>query len=423
MAKKRKAIRPRREFTRRQLARWQRQKKRQRIIFITGVTTIIAVLLLVLVGWYVSSYRPLQQTVIKVNGTEFSMKYYVELLKLYSSGQRPQDLPLVANAVANGIQRDALIRQAALKLGVRVSDEEVKKQLKDAKLPNDRVHWDLISNQLLAKKLQDEYFDKQVPATADQAHILAMLLESKNQAEAVRARLEKGESFAGLASELSLDDFSKKKKGDIGSHPQSVFADLLSSPVPGDYAFGAEAGMLSQPRYDAEVNKQVGYWLVKVLKKENASEEAGVNAMLLGSETEAQEIRAKLEAGQDLATLAKEFSQLSGAKENGGDLGQIAKGTMSQVVDKYVFDPATSLGTISQPLRDTTVTTTGGYWLIKVLEKNTNKPVDEDDRSKLRTEAYNDWVSSLLVNPANTVESYLDNDKIAFALLQVTRGR
>ncbi len=421
MARKRKATKPPREITRRQLARWQRQKKRQRLVFIVGIATIIAALLLVLVGWFTTSYRPLHQTVVKVNDTEFNLKYYVELFKLYSRGQQPQDLAFLANDLVSNIQREELIRQEALKLGIRVSDEEVKAQLKNAGLPDDRVYWNLISSQLLAKKLQDEYFDKQVPAAAEQVHMLAMLLETKSQAEAVRARLEKGESFADLAGELSLSDFSKKGKGDIGSHPQSIFADLLGSPVPSDYAFGAEAGMLSQPRYDAEVHKQVGYWLVKVLEKKAASEEARVNVVLLGSETEAREIRAKLEVGQDFATLAKEFSQLEGAEDNGGDLGPITKGTTTQVIDQYIFDSATKLGTVSQPIRDTTVVTRGGYWLVKVLERIANKPINEDDRSRLKAKAFNEWVVSLLANPANSVETYLDKDKIAFAIQQVTK--
>ncbi len=38
MAKKKKAEKPRREFTKRQLSQWERQKKRQRIIFGIGMT-------------------------------------------------------------------------------------------------------------------------------------------------------------------------------------------------------------------------------------------------------------------------------------------------------------------------------------------------------------------------------------------------
>ena len=39
---------------------------------------------------------------------------------------------------------------------------------------------------------------------------------------------------------------------------------------------------------------------------------------------------------------------------------------MSAAFDEYVFDPETQLSAISDPIRDDTVTTKGGYWLVKV---------------------------------------------------------
>ena len=61
MAKKKKAEKPQREMTKRQLAQWQREKRRQRIIFGAGIFIIAAIILMVLVGWYASEYRPLHQ--------------------------------------------------------------------------------------------------------------------------------------------------------------------------------------------------------------------------------------------------------------------------------------------------------------------------------------------------------------------------
>jgi hypothetical protein len=55
--KKRKAEKPPREYTRRQLSQFQRQKRRQRIVFITGVSIIAAIVLIVLVGWFIGEYQ------------------------------------------------------------------------------------------------------------------------------------------------------------------------------------------------------------------------------------------------------------------------------------------------------------------------------------------------------------------------------
>ena len=42
-----------------------------------------------------------------------------------------------------------------------------------------------------------------------------------------------------------------------------------------------------------------------------------LEVFLLGSRQEAEEIRAKIEAGEDFGALAKEYSQDSGSKEQG----------------------------------------------------------------------------------------------------------
>jgi len=82
LAKKKKAEKPQREFTRRQLSHLQKQRRRQRIIFYGGISVIAAVVIIILVGWVVGEYIPVHRTVIKVNDTEFSMSYYIDVLEI-----------------------------------------------------------------------------------------------------------------------------------------------------------------------------------------------------------------------------------------------------------------------------------------------------------------------------------------------------
>ncbi|GAI16299.1 unnamed protein product, partial [marine sediment metagenome] len=163
--------------------------------------------------------------------------------------------------------------------------------------------------ELLRSKLLDKHFEQTVPVFAEQRRIIAMFLESESQATEVRARLEAGEDFAELAGELSLDGFSKDEKGDLGWHPEDVLAELLATSIPGEHAFGSEVEVLSQPIYDETNTKGVGYWLVKILDRTQEPEQVHIQAILLGSEQEAQDVRVRLEAGEDFATLAQELSQ------------------------------------------------------------------------------------------------------------------
>jgi len=237
-----------------------------------------------------------------------------------------------------------------------------------------------------------------------------------------RRQPNSSENFTALAEEFSLDYYTKNNKGDLGWHPESILAELLGSSVPGEYAFGSEVGVLSQPRYDGEIYKGVGYWLVMVLEREEETD-AQVQAILLGSEEEAQGVRARLEAGEDLATLAEELSQYEESRKQGGELGVVSKGEMSPAVDEFIFNAEMELEIWSEPIRDDTVETKGGYWLIKVLDRDDNRQLDVDDRDNLLNKAFSEWVSLLWANSADGVDdSYLDYERKIWAIERVTKG-
>ncbi len=423
MAKK-KIEKPRREVTKRQLSHWQRQKKRQRIIRGLGIFIVATVLGIMGAGWYIGYYQPSHQVVIRVNNTEFNMNYYIEMLKFYGEGWPVQYMDTVANEVVIVIERNELVRKGALGLGIVVSDKEVDEELKSHDPPFNDVHRDIIRTQMVIDKLLDRHFEQTVPVLAEQRHIMAMFLESESQTTEVRARVEAGEDFAELAGELSLDSFSKDEKGDLGWHPEDILAELLATSIPGGHAFGAEVGVLSQPIYDETKTKSVGYWLVKILDRQQEPEQVHIQAILLGSKEEAQDIRARLEAGEDFAALAEEFSQHEATRGNGGDFDWLSLEDAMQgsafAAWADIFELET--GAISEPIPDDTQVTTGGYWLLKVLDKEDDKQISDDDRNLLKTNALNEWVFSLWSDPGNEVNSYLTDEMREWAIEKATEG-
>ncbi len=114
------------------------------------------------------------------------------------------------------------------------------------------------------------------------------------------------------------------------------------------------------------------------------------------------------------AKPAKELSQHEPSKESGGDLGWVAADAMSGPLNFFI--ETGELETLSKPIRDDTVTTKGGYWLLKVLAKEDNREIESANRDLLKGIALNDWISSLLEDPGNEVEDYLDDDKKAWAV-------
>jgi parvulin-like peptidyl-prolyl isomerase len=417
---KKKREKPQRILTPHQISRWEQQKKRQRLILMTGIFVIVSAFAIVIVGWYLGQYKPLRETVIKVNDTEFTMDYYVEMLKIEGSYHQTPDVSYIADSVLQNIPRNELIRQGALELGISVTDEEMKNVLKENDLPDKEVYRDLVRHQLLIERLLDVHFDPQVPLFAEQRRVMAMMLESSPQALDVRSKLVRGDDFSELAEEMSLEPFSRNKGGDFGWVPKTILLDMLPASIV-DVIFEHDVGDLSRPIYDEEADKFVGYWLVKVLERDEEEEEAHVLIMLLGSEGEALRIKSRLEAGAEWGSLAVENSQVKGVEENEGEW-LVSPGEMNPLVDEYVYNPDTEIGVISEPIRDETIITKGGYWLIEVLEEDTDRRIDTAYRNYLKEKALDEWVASVVDDEDNEIVNYLDAEKKSWAIEQAMRG-
>lgn len=426
MAKKSKIVKPHREMTKRQLSHWQQQQRRQRIIFIAGIAIIAVVLLIVGFGWLVGDYLPMHQDAIYVNGREFNMKYYIDMLRVTTQG-RPEYAGYYADPIIHDIEQSELIRQGAAQLEITVSNDDVKKKLNDSQLANTEVYRDIVRTSLLLEKVRDEYFDPKVPQTSDQRHIMAMFLETQSQAASARDILVNSDNFTRdfteIAGEQSANAYSKSKKGDYGWHSQEILSNTFTTKAPVEYAFSAAVGELSEPIRDDGATKSVGYWVIKVVDISHENSEANLLGMLLGSEEEANNVIARLNAGEDFATIAKERSQTGTAQEDGGDMGAVAKGKMSAAVDSVVFNAATQPDTLVGPIRDETVETKGGYWLVKVVDEQAARPTSTEDRDYLKSKALQEWVDALWADPNNVIDdSALTDEKKGWAVTQAIGG-
>jgi len=118
---------------------------------------------------------------------------------------------------------------------------------------------------------------------------------------------------------------------------------------------------------------------------------------------EAQGAYARLQAGEDFATLALELSDDTGTKDSGGDLGWFGRGQMMSEFEEKAFTLA--LEQVSEPF-----TTTYGYHIIQVLEKDPARQVDEYTLSQRQSQAFEDWLQERLAT-AN-IERFWSLDKV-----------
>ena len=112
-----------------------------------------------------------------------------------------------------------------------------------------------------------------------------------------------------------------------------------------------------------------------------------VQGILVATEEDAATVMQRLEQGEDFASLAaEEFNLDPVSKENGGDLGWIPEGIKGEEFDEVAFE--LELGEVSQPFL-----TVQGYWVIKVLEREQNRALDEELREQLMDRAFNNWLA------------------------------
>jgi len=418
----------------------------RRIVIIAAVVFLAGILSWVGYEYY-EDYKsdPMHEVVIEVNSVSFTMEYYVKMLDIYVdnyinltvntyldfymqayNATREETIQLLASnaifdlsqntdniadmitgQVADDIINVELLRQGAKNLNIEVTSEEIEAELEERELPDDKVYQDLIGATLLQEKL-GEYFGSQLPDTMEQAHVQAMLVESQEVATTLISEIKAGGNFTALAEEFSCNS---SIEGDLGWLPEELMPNTLIA----NAAFNLTVGEISQPIYDETATKDIGYWLIEVTDKQDDKIEA--SAMLLGSEAEAEWVKAEL-VSRNFSSLAKEYSQHE-SKTKGGELGLLKRGAMgSNAFDAVAFN--ISLNEVSEPVKDKSVRTTGGYWLVMVIDRG-NHELEEKVKEELINKHFNEWREEWAEE--STIETHLDADKKSWAINKVLEGK
>ncbi|MFQ6058737.1 MAG: peptidylprolyl isomerase [Anaerolineae bacterium] len=115
------------------------------------------------------------------------------------------------------------------------------------------------------------------------------------------------------------------------------------------------------------------------------AEQVHARHILVETRAEAEQVLAQLQAGQDFAALAKEFSLDETTKEQGGDLGWFPRGIMPSALEEVAF--ALAPGQTSD-----VVETPFGFHILQVLEKDAAREIPTEMQESLRQQAFMDWL-------------------------------
>jgi parvulin-like peptidyl-prolyl isomerase len=311
-------------------------------------------LYLVLVGliiglpYYWKILAPRRQVVLQVGDVSITSQDLIKRLRLSPPQGGSNQLESVTSLLQE-IQNQELIRQEALKQKITLSQEELDREIKrrvTASAPAEGKFEELYGSLLRRLGLTEKEFQAWVEAdifrgklfqaffqkTPDQAEhirLSVIVLGTAAKAEEIRIRLQKGEDFARMARENSIDLASAKRGGDFGWIPKGV--DELTTP-----GQVLAQGILSKTRAEAE------------------------------------EIRKHVLAGRDLGKLAREYSLDKESGKKDGSLGWVS----ADFQEGRSFGPIVfelNPGDISPPVQSPE-----GFWIIKLIDKSPRGKVIDD---------------------------------------------
>ncbi len=210
--------------------------------------------------------------------------------------------------------------------------------------------------------------------------------------------LTMGMSFEELTKVHSQDQFSKDRGGDIFYFTAGQLPYEFE-----DACYKTPAGTV----HPEVVKTKFGYHIIKVTERKPRIPKIQAAHILVSfmnqdgdvdsaaARAKIEEVAAKLKQGEDFAELAKEYSDDTGTKERGGDLGFFERRMMVQPFDEAAFN--LEVGEISD-----IVETQFGYHIIKLLGRGELQSF-EQEKDNLKTilkrlryqDIYNDYVNQL----------------------------
>lgn len=307
MAKKTAAPAPPRPVSRRLAARWARERRLQRLV-VAGVAAVLLVALgLPAYAFYREYVAMGLEPIARFEDRVLTMNEYLKLLRYRDYLLQLQAGPGTASSSPFGdpvaMQRavlptqvvfdwvdDQVVRREAEKVGLSVSPDEIDQAITRDFTPqspagqganpadllkdflgrtglSEAEYRDIVAGRLLRQKL-DGFVREQVPTTAEQVHVQALVYDKAEDADKAYSRLQAGESFEALLAELPPG-----QGGDLGWFPRGV-RDAEFDRVVFDQL---QPGQYSQPFATTEtppndlnslLNPQQKFYIVRVLERD-----------------------------------------------------------------------------------------------------------------------------------------------------------
>lgn len=254
----------------------------------------------------------------------------------------------------------------------------------------------IVRTGLLAEKLQEVIADEQVQATEEQVHARHILI----------SEITPTPSVEGSAAVTATAGLTGTDAVTAVATPAAA-ADLTETvaPTAAEGLTEAESSVTATTAITEENTEAITGTELAATEAVTAAESLTATAGVTATETVtpsaaperpaqrtkeealalATELRQRILAGEDFATLAAQYSDDQSNAQNGGDLGWFNRNAMVAPFADVAF--SLPVGEVSEP-----VETQFGYHLIEVLEKDEARPKPEDQLQQERAQAFSNWL-------------------------------
>jgi parvulin-like peptidyl-prolyl isomerase len=369
-------------LTKRQLSRREREERQKRLITIIAIVTAAAVLIVLAFGFYQEYVVKPSAPVATVNGKPISTRDYQAMIR-YQRFERASSIARLQNQLS---LLDATAEDQQFLV------QYIQQQIQQLQSGEITLGTDVLDVMIDDELIRQEAARRNITVAADelQTDIEQQFGYERNPPTPtptpITATAEITVTPTATAVPMTLEEFQ--------SNYSQYVAALRKNANFGEAAFRRlfESNLYRTKLQDA-LAKEVPV----------TAEQIHARHILVATEEEAKTVLERLQAGEDFAALAKELSQDTSTKDNGGDLGWFPRGQMVTEFEDAAF--ALQPGQTSDP-----VETSYGYHIINVIERDANRPLDETILEQRRASALDDWLATQRQSEA--VKRYWSSDKV-----------
>ncbi len=240
------------------------ERQRQRLLRMAIVVVLVGLVAMLAAGWYLNSYRVPRKVVAELDGVQYQLREALPyaLLDAWVTGS------FVPEQGLNNLIGDGIIERKSAEIDASIDPGEVSEEIvrvfepgldPEADPPdslsdegrglfddflgsigvNEDEYRAWIEGQLRRQSAL-EYFSAEAPETTEQIHVEWIVTQNVTTAREAMSRIEEGEEFADVASDLNEDFlFSDRETGVLGWVPEGVLPSDVDAVL---FAEGIEQG-------------------------------------------------------------------------------------------------------------------------------------------------------------------------------------